>query len=118
MQTIQNAIDGRKVTSASRRIAPVFNPATGEQIAALPLSTADDVNAAVAAAKKAAVGWGTTPPMKRVQPMFRFKELLDRNAEEIARSISREHGKTHADALGELHAVSTSSISPAEFRIS
>ena len=40
MQTIQNAIDGRKVTSASRRIAPVYNPATGEQTANVPLSTA------------------------------------------------------------------------------
>jgi malonate-semialdehyde dehydrogenase (acetylating) / methylmalonate-semialdehyde dehydrogenase len=102
MYTIQNAIDGRKVTSTSRRFAPVYNPATGEQIAALPLSTAAEVNSAVAAAKKAAVEWGTTPPLKRIKHMFRFKELLDRNADEIVRAISREHGKTHADAAGEL----------------
>ena len=61
MDTIQNAIDGRKVKSASRRIAPVFNPATGEQVAALPLSTAEEVNAAVAAAKNAAPGLGRDP---------------------------------------------------------
>ena len=102
MQTIQNAINGRKVTSASKRTQPVFNPATGEPSATLPLSTADEVNAAVAAAKAAAVSWGTTPPMKRVKPMFKFKELLEKNANEIARAISNEHGKTHADALGEL----------------
>src|SRR3989337_2772896 len=102
MQTIQNAIDGHKVTSSSRRIAPVYNPATGDQTADLPLSSAEDVNTAVAAAKKAAVGWGTTPPLKRIKHMFRFKELLDRNADEIARAISNEHGKTHADAAGEL----------------
>jgi malonate-semialdehyde dehydrogenase (acetylating)/methylmalonate-semialdehyde dehydrogenase len=102
MHTIQNAIDGKKVTSASRRIAPVYNPATGEQIAALPLSTGDEVGSAVAAAKKAAVAWGTTPPLKRIKHMFRFKELLDRNSDEIVRAISREHGKTHADAAGEL----------------
>jgi malonate-semialdehyde dehydrogenase (acetylating)/methylmalonate-semialdehyde dehydrogenase len=102
MQTISNAIDGRKVKSASRRIAPVYNPATGEQIAELPLSSAEDVNAAVAAAKKAMAGWGATPPLKRIKFMFRFKDLLDRNADEIARAISREHGKTHEDALGEL----------------
>ena len=102
MHTIQNGIDGSKVTSASRRIAPVYNPATGEQIAALPLSTAAEVNSAVAAAKKAAVGWGATPPLKRIKHMFRFKELLDRNADEIVRAISREHGKTHDDAAGEL----------------
>ena len=102
MQTIQNAIDGRKVTSASARLAPVYDPATGEQTAQLPLSTADEVSAAVAAAKQAAVGWGTTPPLKRMKPMFRFKALLDRHARDIARVISKEHGKTHVDALGEL----------------
>ena len=60
------------------------------------------MDSAVAAAKKAAVGWGTTPPLKRIKHMFRFKELLDRNADEIVRAISKEHGKTHADAHGEL----------------
>ncbi len=102
MEMILNAIDGRKVKSASRRIAPVFNPATGEQVAELPLSTAEEVNTAVAAAKKAAGDWGAMPPLKRTKFMFRFKALLDRNANEIARAISREHGKTHEDALGEL----------------
>ena len=102
MHTIQNAIDGSKFTSSSRRMAPVYNPATGEQTANLPLSTVDEVNEAVAAAKKAAAGWATTPPLKRIAHMFRFKELLDRHAEEIARTISKEHGKTHADARGEL----------------
>ena len=102
MDTIHNAIGGRKIKSGSRRIAPVFNPATGEQVASLPLSTADEVNAAVAAAKDAASAWGAMPPLKRTKFMFRFKELLDRNADEIARAISREHGKTHEDARGEL----------------
>src|SRR5512146_648363 len=102
MDIIQNAIDGRKIASSSQRTAPVYNPATGEQTACLPLSTADEVNSAVAAAKKAAIGWGATPPLKRVAHMFRFKELLDRHADEIARAISKEHGKTHADARGEL----------------
>ena len=68
----------------------------------MKLSTAGEVSSAVAAAKKAAASWGNTPPLKRVQPMFRFKELLQKNAEEIARAISKEHGKTHADAQGEL----------------
>ena len=84
MQTIQNAIDDCKVTSTSRRVAPVYNPATGEQIATLPLSTPEEMNSAVAAAKRAAAGWGTMPPLKRIKHMFRFKELLDRNADEIA----------------------------------
>jgi malonate-semialdehyde dehydrogenase (acetylating)/methylmalonate-semialdehyde dehydrogenase len=102
METLQNAIGGRKAPSASQRSAPVYNPATGEQIALLPLSTAEELDAAVDIAAQAAAAWGATPPLKRVKPMFRFKDLLERHADEIARTISREHGKTHADALGEL----------------
>ncbi len=102
MHMIENAIDGRKTAVHATRTQPVFNPATGEEVARLPLSSAEDLNTAVAAAKKAAVLWGTTPPMKRVRPLFKFKELLEKNADEIARLISREHGKTHADSLGEL----------------
>ncbi len=102
LDIIQNAIGGRKITSASSRTAPVFNPATGEQSAILPLSEISEVDGAVAAAKKAALEWGVTPPLKRVKPMFKFKDLLERHADEIARAISKEHGKTHADALGEL----------------
>ena len=102
MHTIQNAINGRKVTSSSKRTSAVFNPATGEQTATLPLSTADEVNGAIAAAKAASAAWGSTPPLKRIKPIFKYKELLERNADAIARAISAEHGKTHPDALGEL----------------
>ncbi len=103
MRTIENAYGGKKITSVSTRVTDVFNPATGEAAARLPLSTIDEINAAVAAAKVAAASWGATPPMKRVAPMFRFKELLQKNADAIARAISTEHGKTHPDALGDLH---------------
>src|SRR5690606_19323918 len=87
----------RRVSSSSRR-APVFNPATGEQIAELPLSTAAEIDAAVAAAKAAQPAWGDTPPLKRARVMFKFKELLDRHAADLARELSREHGQTHAAA--------------------
>ncbi|WP_407048725.1 CoA-acylating methylmalonate-semialdehyde dehydrogenase [Methyloraptor flagellatus] len=102
METIQNAYGGRKVTSVSTRTQPVYNPATGEPIATLPLSTLEEIDAAVAAAKAASVEWGATPPLKRMKHMFKFKELLDRHAADLARAISKEHGKTHADALGEV----------------
>jgi malonate-semialdehyde dehydrogenase (acetylating)/methylmalonate-semialdehyde dehydrogenase len=102
MLTIPNAIDGRKVVSSSSRVAPVYNPATGEQVAALPLSSRAEVDAAVAIAKAAAPAWGATPPMKRAKVLFKFKELLEKRAGDIARAISLEHGKTHPDALGEL----------------
>jgi malonate-semialdehyde dehydrogenase (acetylating) / methylmalonate-semialdehyde dehydrogenase len=102
MRTIENGIGGKKLASASSQASNVYNPATGEATARLPLATVEEVNAAVAAAKAAAPAWGATPPMKRVAPMFRFKELLQKNADAIASAISAEHGKTHADALGEL----------------
>ncbi|MDP2732976.1 MAG: aldehyde dehydrogenase family protein, partial [Hoeflea sp.] len=102
MQIIENAIGGKLVISGSDRRSPVFNPATGEQIADLPLSTVEEINAAVASAKAAQPVWGAMPPLKRARFMFKFKELLDRHAADIAREISREHGKTHDDALGEV----------------
>ena len=102
METIQNAINGALVTSSSSRSQPVFNPATGEESAVLPLSTVSELNDAVAAAKAAASEWGKMPPLKRARYMFKFKELLDAHAADIARAISKEHGKTHDDAMGEV----------------
>ncbi|MDR3470774.1 MAG: CoA-acylating methylmalonate-semialdehyde dehydrogenase [Devosia sp.] len=102
MLTIENAVAGKRYVSNSPRRQPVYNPATGEQIADLPLSTLDEINAAVASAKKAQIAWGNTTPMKRARVMFKFKELLEKHADELAREISREHGKVHDDAKGEL----------------
>ena len=102
MLTIDNAIAGKLTRSASTRTQPVYNPATGEATATLPLSTLSEINAAVASAKKAFPAWAATTPMKRARVMFKFKDLLERHADEIAREISREHGKVHDDAMGEL----------------
>jgi malonate-semialdehyde dehydrogenase (acetylating)/methylmalonate-semialdehyde dehydrogenase len=102
MLTIDNAIGGKLVRSQSSRTQPVYNPATGEQTATLPLATVAEVNAAVAAARAAFPAWAATTPMKRARILFRYKELLDRHADEIATAISREHGKVHGDALGEV----------------
>ena len=102
MQVIHNAIGGELKASTSTRTQPVFNPATGEEIATLPLSSVSELEEAVAAAKAALPEWANTPPLKRAQCMFKFKELLDKHADDIAREISREHGKTHDDALGEV----------------
>ncbi len=102
MQTVQNGIGGEVVGSTSPRTAPVFNPATGEQSAILPLSTKAELDAAVAAAKLAFPEWAETPPLKRAKLFFRLKQLLDDNTDRIARAISAEHGKTFADAVGEV----------------
>src|SRR6218665_3081024 len=99
-QTIQNAIGGKLVESASTRTQPVYNPATGEAVATLKLSTPSEIDAAVHNAKAAQPAWGNTTPMKRARVMFKFKELLEKHADEIAREISREHGKVHDDAMG------------------
>ena len=101
MDIIENAVAGKRYVSTGRRV-PVFNPATGEQSAELPLSTLSELNDAVASAKKAWPAWANTPPMKRARVMFKFKQLLEAHADELARAISREHGKVHDDALGEL----------------
>ena len=102
MERIANAVNGRVQPSSSGRFSPVFNPATGEQSSELGLSNAAEVDTAVQAARAAAEGWGRTPPQKRARLMFKFKELLDKHAADIARAISKEHGKTHSDALGEV----------------
>jgi len=99
---IENLIGGERRASASGRTQPVCNPATGEAIDELGLSSADEVGRAVAVARDAFPAWSRLPPMKRAAIMFRFNELLGQRADDVAREISREHGKTHADALGEV----------------
>ncbi|TBW36642.1 CoA-acylating methylmalonate-semialdehyde dehydrogenase [Siculibacillus lacustris] len=102
MNRISNAVGGKLVASSSSRVAAVFDPATGTQTGILPLSTAAEVAAVIENAAAAAEEWGRTPVLKRVRPMFEFKRLLDANVDAIAAAISAEHGKTHADALGEV----------------
>jgi malonate-semialdehyde dehydrogenase (acetylating)/methylmalonate-semialdehyde dehydrogenase len=98
---IGHHIGGRLDTGGSRS-APVFNPATGSAIGSVSLADAAVVDRAVAAAKAALPAWSDTPPLKRARVMFRFKQLLDAHFDELAASITREHGKVVADAKGEL----------------
>ena len=99
---IPNLVGGQRVETRSGRSQSVFNPATGEVIDELGLSTAEEVAAAVKVAADAFPAWSETPPLKRAAIMFRFNELLIKHADDVAREISREHGKTHDDALGEV----------------
>jgi malonate-semialdehyde dehydrogenase (acetylating)/methylmalonate-semialdehyde dehydrogenase len=80
----------------------VVNPATGELLAKVPLSSASDVDAVVQAAVRAADGWRRTPPTERIQYLFAFKQALEAHFEEIARTITMECGKTIGEARGEL----------------
>jgi len=99
---IENLIGGQRVASSSGRTQPVYNPATGAAIDELGLSSVEEVNQAIASAKAALPAWANTPPLKRAAVMFKFNELLEKHASDIAKEISREHGKTHDDALGEV----------------
>ncbi|VEB41571.1 Methylmalonate-semialdehyde dehydrogenase [acylating] [Chromobacterium violaceum] len=101
MTTLQHLIHGEACDGGSRR-APVFNPSTGEAIAEVQLADAATVAQAVAAAQAAFPAWRDTPPAKRAQVLFRFKQLLEQHEAEIVPLISREHGKTLEDAAGEL----------------
>lgn len=102
MSLITHWIDGKPVESSGERTQPVFNPATGAEIARLGLGTAADVDRAVASAAEAFETWSRYPLGKRAAVLFRFRELLAANTDELARLVSREHGKVVSDAAGEV----------------
>ncbi|MBI0546552.1 aldehyde dehydrogenase family protein, partial [Dickeya dianthicola] len=102
METVSNFIHGEVAPSHSARIAPVFNPATGEPIRQVALSSADEVKQAISAAAAAFPDWAKHSPLRRARILFRFKALLEANLSALARQISEEHGKVYSDAVGEL----------------
>src|SRR5277367_4580289 len=95
-------INGQWVESTATEWLDVPNPATGEVLARVPLSGAEEVNAAVEAASAAFPGWRRTPPEDRIQPLFKLKQLLEENIGEISRIITRENGKTFTEAKAEM----------------
>ncbi len=95
-------IDNAPVASSSSRSAPVYNPATGQIATRVALGTVAEVDQAVASASKAFPGWAATPALRRARVMFKFKELVEKNADELAALITREHGKVFTDAQGEI----------------
>ena len=101
MQTIGHFINGSLVNNDSQT-QDVYNPSTGEVSKKVALGGEKTIGEAVAAAKAAFPAWSNTPPIKRARVMFKFKELLEQNADEICRLIGEEHGKIVHDAAGEL----------------
>ena len=99
---VAHFINGVAVASRSGRSQPVFNPATGAVARQVALASADEVNAAVAAAVAAFPAWADTPPIRRARVMFKFLELLNRQRDDLARLITAEHGKVFTDAQGEV----------------
>jgi malonate-semialdehyde dehydrogenase (acetylating) / methylmalonate-semialdehyde dehydrogenase len=91
-------VGGRWSASGSSRYGEVYNPSIGQVIARVPFCTTDEVNRAVEAAHETLPTWGNTPVVERVRYLFKFRELLLAHAEELARSVTREHGKTLVEA--------------------
>jgi hypothetical protein len=98
---IGHAIGGRIHTNDVRRAA-VFNPATGEAVAQVALASRAEVDEAVEAAKGSFPSWSETSPLRRARVLFKFKELLERDRDDVAALITREHGKVFSDAQGEV----------------
>jgi malonate-semialdehyde dehydrogenase (acetylating)/methylmalonate-semialdehyde dehydrogenase len=102
MQTLGNFINGQRVASTSGRTAPIFNPAIGKQTRQVVLSSAEETRQAITAAQNAFSEWSNTPPLRRARVMFKFKELIEQNREELTALITFEHGKVLSDSHGEL----------------
>jgi malonate-semialdehyde dehydrogenase (acetylating)/methylmalonate-semialdehyde dehydrogenase len=100
VETLGHFINGRKVTDNGRS-QDVFNPATGKVARQVALAGRATVEEAIAAAEAAYPAWRDTPPLKRARIMFRFKELLEQNADRVVALITEEHGKVLNDAMGE-----------------
>lgn len=101
-QTIGHWIDGKAQPGSGSRAGDVTNPATGAVTARVAFAGPEEIEAAVASAKKASVDWAATSVSARIQVVFRFRELLNSRKEELAAIITAEHGKVRSDALGEV----------------
>ncbi len=99
---IDNYIGGRRIASTSTRTSDVYRPASGERTGQVGLSNAADVHAAVTAASAAFPAWADTPPIRRARLMNRLLGLMNQHKDELARTITAEHGKVFSDARGEV----------------
>jgi malonate-semialdehyde dehydrogenase (acetylating)/methylmalonate-semialdehyde dehydrogenase len=99
---IPHFIHGQNTFGDSQRASEVFNPATGQVTGRVPLASKADVESAIASAQAAFPAWAATTPLNRARVMFKYKELLEKHADEIAMAITLEHGKVFSDAKGEL----------------
>ena len=102
MNLIEHFIDGKITKVSSKKTSKVFNPATGEQSAQVNLASKADVDLAVEKARQAFVEWSKKPPAQRARVIFKFKELIEKNFDEIIKLIVSEHGKVYEDAKGSL----------------
>tara|TARA_Y100000590_G_C15741235_1_gene1020334 strand:- start:3353 stop:4843 length:1491 start_codon:yes stop_codon:yes gene_type:complete len=100
MKKISNFINGQKITASSKRTSPVFDPSTGEIQAEVILSNKKDFDEVVESSKKSFNEWSVVTPLNRSRVISKYQKLLEENKEELAKMVSREHGKTLEDAKG------------------
>src|SRR6476661_8670257 len=93
---VANFIGGSFVAPASKRTMEVISPVDGSPLSTVPMSAREDLDKAVSAAKKAFPAWSRTPIKERVQVFFRYKTLLEKNMDELAKLVQEENGKTYA----------------------
>jgi malonate-semialdehyde dehydrogenase (acetylating)/methylmalonate-semialdehyde dehydrogenase len=102
MSDLAHFIGGRRVPGSSGRYGDVFDPATGAVARRVPLASRAEIGAAVENAKSAQPAWAATNPQRRARVLLRFLELIARDHESLARMLAAEHGKTVADARGDI----------------
>jgi malonate-semialdehyde dehydrogenase (acetylating) / methylmalonate-semialdehyde dehydrogenase len=99
---LENFVDGKPAASKTSRWGDVYDPAIGSVACEVPMSTAEDVNAAVLAARRAFQSWSETPAVRRARVLFRFKALIEERMDELSRLLTSEHGKVLEDARGSI----------------
>jgi len=102
MGLIEHFVNGKKFSGDSKKTGKIFNPATGEQSSEVKLGTTNDLNKAVESAKKAFEAWSNKPPLQRARIIFKFKEIIEKNFDELTKIIVSENGKVYEDAKGSL----------------
>ena len=102
MKLIEHFVGGKIIPGTSDKKGKIFNPATGEQEKEVRLASKNDLDQAVIVAKKAFDEWSLKPSLQRARIMFKFKELIEKNSDELTQLIVTEHGKVYEDAKGSL----------------
>jgi len=102
MNLIEHYINGKSYSGSSNKKGKIFNPATGKQESEVILGSKADLDLAVEKAKKAFESWSSVTPLQRARIIFKFKELIEKNSDELTKLIVNEHGKVYEDAKGSL----------------
>ena len=102
MKNIHHFVNGKIFEGESKKSSDVYNPATGEVSAKVTLASKKDVDSVVDSAHKAFGAWSNTPPLQRARVLFKFKELIEKNYDELTKTVVTEHGKVYNDAKGSI----------------